>query len=205
MTPWPDTQNSLIHRLANASDRSAWEQFEQCYQSAVYRLARSRGLQADDALDVVQEVMMAVHRLAASWHPSEHAGSFRAWLAETTRRQTLAHLRFRSRIGETFDFSHEMIPHGPATPLPNDAQEEQDWLFYEAIAHVERSCNPSHWMAFWMTSIQGIEAAEVATRLGIRLGSVYSIKSRVLAAIKQRIEDLKTQGSEDPNKQGQSS
>jgi hypothetical protein len=37
--------------LADANDQSAWQQFEQCYQSAIYRMARNRGLHSDEALD----------------------------------------------------------------------------------------------------------------------------------------------------------
>lgn len=192
MNPWPDTRHSLIHRLADANDRSAWEQFEQCYQSAIYRMARSRGLRSDEALDVVQEVMMAVHRLAAAWQPSDRIGSFRAWLAETTRRQTLSSLRFRGRIGETLELSHDVASRTAASPSQVDAQDERDWLFYEAIAQIERSSNPTHWMAFWLTSIEGLEPAVVAARLGLRLGSVYSIKSRILATIKDRVAELRT-------------
>jgi hypothetical protein len=55
MDSWPETRLSLIARLANPKDASAWRQFESCYQTAIYRFARSRSLQVDEAMDVVQE------------------------------------------------------------------------------------------------------------------------------------------------------
>ncbi len=88
---------SLIGRLANPKDASAWQQFEWCYQTAIYRFARSRSLQADEAMDVVQEVMLAVHRQAVRWEPNGRVGSLQAWLAETSRRLTLTAIRFRDR------------------------------------------------------------------------------------------------------------
>ena len=199
MKSWPDTRHSLIHRLADANDQSAWKHFEQCYQSAIYRMARNRGLHSDEALDVVQEVMMAVHRLATHWTPNERIGSFRAWLAETTRRQTFASLRFRKRVGETLDLSIE--PHSAPAPAPAIIDEESDWLFYEAVAQLEKATNPTHWMAFWLTSIEGVEPNDVAARLGLRLGSVYSIKSRILANIKDRVATLRASMDGQPNRE----
>ena len=86
-------------RLADASDDAAWQTFERVYQPAVYRYARSRGLQEADALEVVQDVMVAVHRAMDQWEPSRRAGSFRAWLAEAARRLTLQALRQRDKRG----------------------------------------------------------------------------------------------------------
>lgn len=186
---WPDTQQSLIQRLADANDASAWHRFEQCYQSAIYRLARSRGLQADEALDVVQEVLLAVHRRAVHWTPSGRVGSFRAWLAETTRRQTFASLRFRNRVGDTLDLIQEPAAKSSVPSSECLVDEEQEWLFYESIAEVEKGANPTHWLVFWMTTIDGVDPATVAQRLGLKLGSVYSIKSRILATIKARIQE----------------
>ena len=189
MNFWPDTQPSLIQRLADPNDASAWHRFEQCYQSAIYRLARSRGLQADEALDVVQEVLLAVHRRAMHWTPSGRVGSFRAWLAETTRRQTFASLRFRNRVGDTLDLINEPAAKSSVPSSECLVDEEQEWLFYESIAEIEKGSNPTHWLVLWMTTIEGVDPATVAQRLGLKLGSVYSIKSRILASIKARIQE----------------
>lgn len=187
MSLWPDTQFSLIGRLANAEDASAWQRFEQCYQAAIFRLARGRGLRPDEALDVVQEVMLAVHRQAAQWQPSGNQGSFRAWLSETIRRQALAAIRFRNRTGASLDAITEPMYGVDAISL----NEQQEWWFYEAIADVEKEVDPQHWRIFWMTTIEEREPKLVAEALGVRLGTIYSIKSRVLLSIKNRVEELR--------------
>ncbi len=61
MNSWPETQFRLIESLANPDDASAWKHSEDCYHSTIYRLTRSRGRHPDEALDVVQEVLLAVH------------------------------------------------------------------------------------------------------------------------------------------------
>ena len=185
MDSWPETRLSLIGRLANPNDASAWRQFESCYQTAIYRFARSRSLQADEAMDVVQEVMLAVHRQAMRWEPSGRVGSFRAWLAETSRRLTLAAIRFRNRGGfENLECDDLMAKN----TNEDTVKDEQSWAFYSAVAVVEKETNPSLWRAFWLTAVDGQSAQSVADQLGMRIGTVYSAKSRVLARIKQVVQ-----------------
>jgi RNA polymerase sigma-70 factor (ECF subfamily) len=192
MNFWPDTQHSLLERLADPADGLAWQHFEDCYQSAIYRLARSRGLQPEEAKDVVQEVFLAVHRRAAQWQPSGHPGSFRAWLTETTRRQVFASLRFREKGGRSLaDIDDPIVP-----PTEYSDKERHEWLFYQAVAEIEKEANPQHWQAFWMTAIEGVDTATVARTLGIKIGTAYSIKSRLLALIKERIQSLSQIDSE---------
>jgi DNA-directed RNA polymerase specialized sigma24 family protein len=69
--------------------------------------------------------------------------------------------------------------------------EQQEWWFYEAIADVEKEVNPQHWRIFWMTTIEEREPKLVAETLGVRLGTIYSVKSRVLLSIKNRVEELR--------------
>jgi RNA polymerase sigma factor (sigma-70 family) len=215
MNFWPDTHHSLLERLADPADGLAWQHFEDCYQSAIYRLARSRGLQPEEAKDVVQEVFLAVHRRAAQWKPSGHPGSFRAWLAETTRRQVFASLRFREKNGRSLlEVDDPITPnaehgddeygndeygddeHGDGEPR---GKERQEWLFYQAVAEIEKEANPQHWKAFWMTAIEGVDTATAAQTLGLKIGTIYSIRSRLLGLIKERIRSLCQIGTDGRN------
>ena len=58
----PDTKISLILRPPQSSDVEAWREFVDVYEPFILRLARSRGLQEDDARELVQRVMVAVAR-----------------------------------------------------------------------------------------------------------------------------------------------
>ena len=67
------------------------------------------------------------------------------------------------------------------------AEEDRRWKFYAAVAAVEKETNAISWRAFWLTAIEGKGAQQVADQLSMRLGSVYSAKSRVLARIRQMV------------------
>jgi RNA polymerase sigma factor (sigma-70 family) len=188
MTSWPETRMTLIRQLADPANVTAWLQFEKTYQPAIYRFARSRGLQQADALDVVQEVMLAVHRQAAHWTPTGRNGSFRAWLGETVRRTTLQLLRLRTRIGVGLGGS-SVGTALDAIPAHDDRElnhvNDQRWRFFCAAAVVESEVCALNWRAFWMTAVEGKSAEEVATILDTRVGTVYSAKCRVMARIRR--------------------
>jgi len=50
--------------------------------------------------------------------------------------------------------------------------------------------SPSMWKACWEHAVMGRPAAEVAAELGIRVGSVYVAKSRILARLRLELQDL---------------
>ncbi len=54
-------------------------------------------------------------------------------------------------------------------------------------------------LAFWMTTIYGLTSMQASKESGIRLGTIYSIKSRVLAQIKKCIVDLAHESSLEVN------
>jgi len=142
-------------------------------------------------MDVVQEVFIAVHKAAANWKPSGRSGSFRAWLAESARRITLQIIRQRSRIGQGVGGSGFAYELGEVIDEPDeDLNGEDRWAFYCAAAIVENEVNPQHWMAFWLTAVEGKSADTVAIELSMKAGTVYSAKCRVLARLKSVIDAM---------------
>jgi len=65
----PKTRASLILRLRHPEDAVAWEEFVEIYQPLVFRLARAKGLQEADALDLTQEVLAKVANAVNSFNP----------------------------------------------------------------------------------------------------------------------------------------
>lgn len=58
--PMPDTRISLILRLPRSADGAAWREFVELYEPLILRFARARGLQSNDAQELVQRVFVAV-------------------------------------------------------------------------------------------------------------------------------------------------
>lgn len=194
MTPLPQTRDSLIARLAEPTDVAAWDEFTQAYEPAIYRFCRARGLQEADAADALQDVLLAVHQVVGSWKPSGREGSFRAWLFETARRVCITVLRKRQRVSQgiggtgVLEQMQDVAEH--SGPADCDDAEWQRWAFCWAAAQVEREVQAETWRAFWLTVVDGAAPAAVAEQLGMSLGGVYTAKCRVLARVKERVQEL---------------
>ena len=69
-------------------------------------------------------------------------------------------------------------------------QEYQQQLFRLAAAQVRDAFAPSTWAAFWRTAVEGKSGATVAAELGLSVGAVYVARSRVLARLTERIQQM---------------
>jgi DNA-directed RNA polymerase specialized sigma24 family protein len=66
-----------------------------------------------------------------------------------------------------------------------------------AQAEVSRRVEPHTWEAFRLTAIEGVAAAEVAARLGIRVATVYRARHVVQAKLRAALAALES-GQEVP-------
>ena len=85
-----ETRYSLLLRLNDASNESAWMEFVELYERALFRYVRSKGLQDADASEVVQQVLIAVHRSVESWTPRGVVRALKArrWASRSERTPT---------------------------------------------------------------------------------------------------------------------
>jgi RNA polymerase sigma-70 factor, ECF subfamily len=190
----PDTRYSLLARLGDPADAAAWSEFVQIYRDAIYRYSRSRGLQDSDALDVVQNVLVVTHQAVGEWQPSGQSGSFRAWLVQTAHRVCLRVLRERARcdraIGGTSVIQQLHDAADPDLEMDADEADWQRWAFCWAAGQVQGEVTPATWNAFWLSAVEGVTAEEAAQKTGLRIGSVYTARCRVIARIRERVDEL---------------
>lgn len=200
MAPFPDTRISLILRLAAAEDVEAWREFAAIYAPAVFAMARRRGLQAADAEDFLQELLLAVARAAGRWQPDENRARFRTWLYRVARNLLADHFARRSALAASQSQSQtdqaEVADRGG---FDESIQQEFELeyrraLFHRAAQQVRERVSELTWEAFAATAIDAVPVAAVAGRLGISPGSIYVARSRVMKLLRQEVERL--QGSE---------
>ncbi len=191
----PATRHTLIAKLRDPADAQAWREFLALYEPLVYRLARHKGLQDADARDLCQEVFRAVARAIDRWEPDPARGSFRGWLFTIARNLMINFLTRRDRHPRGSGDSNvlAMLDALPADDPHASAVFDAEYrkrLFRWAADQVKDEFAAKTWQAFWQTGVENRPVAEVAADLGMTAGAVYIARSRVLARLRQRIQQL---------------
>lgn len=173
--------------------------FTDIYETVIYRVARGTGLQHADALDVVQEVFAKVFRKIGDWDSDRRDGRFRNWIHRLTVNASIDVIRRHSRhVTASGDSAVQYTLEQVATQ--EDATtlfqlEHRRVLFHHVAEQVRATVSKIAWGAFWMTTIEDQQPADVAKQLELTVGSVYAHKCRVLAKIRQRVEQLAAEAS----------
>jgi RNA polymerase sigma factor (sigma-70 family) len=193
LASFPDTRASLIVRLSDARNEEAWHEFVRLYEPVVYRLARRRGFQHADAEELVQEVMLAVARAAEGWVPDPERGRFRTWLHRIARNLMVNFLpRRKNQVWGTGKSDMQQMLEVESDPQSAVTQlfevEYRRETFRWAASQVEREVKGTTWQAFWLSTIEDLPAAEVASQLKISVGSVYIARSRVMARLRRLVD-----------------
>lgn len=195
MTPTPSTHASLLLKLRDPRDHEAWMKFVVLYEPVIYRLLKKSGLQEADALEVMQELLLAVSRSVERWVPGQEHGSFRGWLRRVTRNLVVNWLRRRKRQLVTTSLDLDSLSIGDE-PVASDETREFDGelrrsLFHNASDRVRLEVQAQTWQAFWDVTVVGREVGEVAAELGMTAGAVRVAKCRVISRLREAIDKLK--------------
>ena len=171
-----DTSMTLLERLQkNPADPQAWDLFVERYQPRIQSWCVNWGLQASDAEDVAQEVLVKLFA-AMSKFQYDPARSFRAWLKTVTKHAWCDFLAARKRDpGRTA---------GPLDTIAGSADAQSDLerhledafdaeLLDLAMHRVKNRVKSATWQAFQLTVVEGLSGADAAQKLQIPVAHVF--------------------------------
>lgn len=191
LVEFPETSDSLIERVTDASDSDAWQQFTELYRPVLFRIARARGLQHCDALDLAQQVLISVSSAISRYEKRDDGSRFRNWLSRITRNAILKALS-RKRHDQPAGGS-EML--NMLSDLPDAAEadallhlEYRRELLQRAANAVRHTVQEDTWQAFEWTVLQGQSVQEAADKLQLSTGSVYAARSRIMRRLRDEIQ-----------------
>ena len=182
--------------MRGTRNQQAWTEFLEIYQPLIHRLIRKSGFQEADAGEVTQEVLLTVSGAIDRWDSDPAKGTFRGWLSTITRNLVVNFLVRQSRHprgrGDT-DFNRWMgerpAPDGEMSLLFDLEQRRR--IFRWAAEQIRSEFHETTWQAFWLTSVENREVADVAVELGITPGIVYVSRSRVMKRLRVKVQQAR--------------
>ncbi len=186
------TRHSLIVRLKDEQNELAWEEFVVQYEAFLQRFAVRQGVPERHVPDVVQNILLAIARSIDGWQPDGQTASFRRWLA-TVARNVVIKFMTRERRQASGHGGTEVLDllQGVATePDADQIQQYEHEFIVWAAEQVRSEFIETSWAAFWATIIEGHSVKEVAAELQISPGSIYMSRSRIMARIRQQMEEV---------------
>jgi RNA polymerase sigma-70 factor (ECF subfamily) len=182
------TPVSLLERLRQPDQPRAWERFVELYTPLLYSWARRTGWPESDAADLVQEVLTLLVRKLPEFTYDRHR-SFRGWLHVVARNCWLNLLR-RAELPRAANVPDLTALAAPEAAEPFEEREYRHWLVGRALALMRADFEPATWRACWECVVGGRPAADVARELGVRVGTVYAARSRVLSRLRRELAGL---------------
>ncbi len=180
------TNHTLLRRMREGGDESAWHSFRAFYSPLIATRGRDYRLNVNEIEQLIQNVLLAVHQEHVLTNYDPARGHFRDYLRTITSRQA-------TRILE-----QRIPPARGMEEVPDEATLEKQWeeewkkfLYDRALDEMKDNMDTKAYMAFELHAIQGRPADEVAKLLGLSPNQVYLIRSRGIVRLQNIIERLK--------------
>lgn len=184
------THPSLLVRVQDLNDQAAWREFDALYRELILRYCRRKGLQASDAEDVRQMVLLNLARALRNFEYQPQKGRFRDYLGRTVA--NAIHRYYRSprpeRGGLDLDGAAEVEA---PTDDALDQEWEAEWMLHHyrtAMASVRETADPRSVEVF-ESLLAGKSTDEAAERFGMTRDAVHKVKQRIRDRLKTRIAE----------------
>ena len=186
--PTPSTHISLLCDVKEGVRREeAWAAFQARYRGVIFGWCLRRGLSADTAEDLTQDVLLKLFEQLPRYKHDPQRGQFRGWLKAVVNnaltdfwrkqrrrpdRGGVGGTAFQERLGDlespeaAGDLSSVIENHAEATAA-------------EVFARVRAKVKDTTWQAFYHKMVEGRPVAEVAAALNLSVTSVYKASYRV--------------------------
>ena len=204
----PSTHISLLCELGKGGRRDeAWEVFHDRYRGVILRWCLRRGLPADGAEDLTQDILLKLFQQLPQYKHDPARGQFRGWLKVVVNNTLTDFWRRQKRhpepagVGGTTCLERLGNLAGPeaATELSSEIEDQAQTIAAEVLDRVREKLKETTWQAFYRTMIEERSAAKVAAELKLSVATVYKANYRVKQMLLEEYRHVKAQrGQGDP-------
>jgi RNA polymerase sigma factor (sigma-70 family) len=191
----PETSLSLLNRLQQSATPEGWDRLVGLYGPLLTTWLRKYGVQASDADDLVQDVLLTVSNNLKSFDHNGRPGAFRAWLRSILVNRLRNFWRARDRRPQApgdADIDRQLMelqdPGSSMSQLWNRQHDQH--ILRNLIELTKPQFAPETWIAFNRVAMNGERADIVAAEMGISINAVFIAKSRVLSSLRRQAAGL---------------
>jgi RNA polymerase sigma factor (sigma-70 family) len=172
----------LVERC-RAGDARAWDRLIEKYRVLVFSVPRRMGLNEEDSADVFQQVFVSLYQ---NIDRIVDGGSVPRWLAVTASRESLRHLRARSRAAVSGDNSlDDLIASETATAEAEALRAVQSETLWQAVERLGGRCAPLLRLLF---TNEEVSYEALSKSLGIPVGAIGPTRARCLEKLRKLLE-----------------
>ncbi|MEZ6095450.1 MAG: sigma-70 family RNA polymerase sigma factor [Pirellulaceae bacterium] len=184
---WPSTRISLLAGVENTNSQSSWNDLVAIYAPLVFRFAMRKGLSAEDAEEVAQDVLVKITR----FHYEPEKGKFRSWLARVTARQIRDQMQKnvnQKRISGSDDFE---LSNSPSITMGEWEEIYFGRILQIAIRNIRNEFEQAEWNV-WEAgqSARDVDLRDLAKSLGKSIGWVYKVRHSINQRLRSELVRL---------------
>ena len=177
---YPTTSKTLLDKIASG-DEISWDEFYLKYAPIVKALAQFKGLDANAADDVCQQVMLQFFKQSKTFKFDPNIAKFRTYFGRIVNVKIANYYRKRGEVSS--DEPEE---------IPVDSEEENlfmnEWrkaVLKEAEQELKQRVAPETFQAYELYAVQNRPVKKVAEYLDCTENQVYQAKKRCFKMMKE--------------------
>jgi RNA polymerase sigma-70 factor (ECF subfamily) len=186
------TPVSLIEGMRRA-DPEAWFRLTELWTPLIYARCRRSGLNAEDAEDVSQNVLVRVYAGLAGFQRNGVTNRFRFWISTITRNLLADFWKARKArpLAEGGSDARQFIEnHAAPGESPDDPLFQPAQLVAQALRIVQRDVATSSWQAFQLVQYQHLTHREASEKLKMTEGAVRVANHRIRERLRAELEGM---------------
>lgn len=185
------TRSSVLQAVTDTTDKAAWERFFDLYAGFVFAVARSKGLSAHDADDIVQTIFIELSNKMKTFTYDSTKGKFRSYLLELINWRVMDKLRsIKNEIAQKATLCNEPTIQASGTSSQIIEREWRTAALNEALRRLQPDVNAEHFAAFVESTIEGLDTTTVMNLHGLTRDNLYQIRKRITAKLEPLIKTV---------------
>ena len=188
------TRSSVLKAVADTGNEAAWSRLFNLYAGFVFSIARSKGLKAEDADDIVQVVFTDLARNLPTFKYDRSKGRFRSYLTGLVHWRVMDRLKEGKRDTELKAAFLEEAQE--AVTSADEGFSEREWqsaAVDEALRRIKPEVRPEHYAAFVASTMEGQDTETVMKLYDLSRDNLYQIRKRLTAKLRETVAEVLTE------------